>query len=63
MLYWCEPGNLFTTHMSHRLDWMSEEEHAQCPEPIEICLVDVITEQPGCSCLLVACQFYRQFAT
>ena len=30
-----------------RPDWMSEEEYAQCPEQIEIRLVDVIIEQPG----------------
>jgi hypothetical protein len=30
-----------------RPDWMSEEEYAQCPEQIEVRLVDVIIEQPG----------------
>ena len=30
-----------------RPDWMSEEEYAECPEQIEIRLVDVIIEQAG----------------
>jgi hypothetical protein len=30
-----------------RPDWLSEEEYAQCPEQIEVRLVDVIIEQPG----------------
>ena len=34
-------------HRPQRPDWMSEEEYAQCPEQIEIRLVDVNIEQPG----------------